>query len=230
MNAYKCRSPTRFVKLTVRLGFFEHGGQPSHFNQNAAKARRGRLPLPEWYLPREPDPADSLSSGPRRHKGQRLAGRAAGARRRVRGKLHARTPPARTGVSRRDWLPRVCAAAMTLAQLGMRGQIPLFVWAEPRLADGRPTRVATGGARGGASRGQAVRGKRSDLILEPVGGFGLGRFVVHGRGKKHGEVVDLHPELRRASIEPCRLSTSTESCTGADTLDDLLDEDPSRMR
>jgi integrase len=34
------------------------------------------------------------------------------------------------------------------------------------------------------------------LILEPVGGFGLGRFVVHGRGKKHGEVVDLHPELR----------------------------------
>lgn len=44
--------------------------------------------------------------------------------------------------------------------------------------------------------GQAVRGKRSDLILEPVGGFGLGRFVVHGRGKKHGEIVDLHPELR----------------------------------
>lgn len=44
--------------------------------------------------------------------------------------------------------------------------------------------------------GQAVRAKRSDLVLAPVGGFGLGRFVVHGRGKKHGEVVDLHPELR----------------------------------
>lgn len=44
--------------------------------------------------------------------------------------------------------------------------------------------------------GQAVRAKRSDLVLDPVGGFGLGRFIVHGRGKKHGEVVDLHPELR----------------------------------
>lgn len=44
--------------------------------------------------------------------------------------------------------------------------------------------------------GQAVRAKRSDLLLEPVGGYGLGRFVVHGRGKKHGEIVDLHPELR----------------------------------
>jgi hypothetical protein len=28
------------------------------------------------------------------------------------------------------------------------------------------------------------------------GGFGLGRFIVHGAGKKHGEIVDLHPELR----------------------------------
>ncbi|HEX6748760.1 MAG TPA: hypothetical protein VF092_15790 [Longimicrobium sp.] len=44
--------------------------------------------------------------------------------------------------------------------------------------------------------GQAVRAKRSDLVLDAVGGFGLGRFIVHGRGKKHGEVVDLHPELR----------------------------------
>jgi hypothetical protein len=44
--------------------------------------------------------------------------------------------------------------------------------------------------------GQAVRARRSDLVLEPVGGFGLGRFIVHGNGKKHGEVVDLHPELR----------------------------------
>lgn len=44
--------------------------------------------------------------------------------------------------------------------------------------------------------GQAVRAKRSDLILDPVGGFGLGRFIVHGNGKKHGEIVDLHPELR----------------------------------
>jgi hypothetical protein len=45
--------------------------------------------------------------------------------------------------------------------------------------------------------GQAVRAKRSDLSLEPVGGFGLGRFTVRGRGKKKGEIVDLHPELRR---------------------------------
>jgi hypothetical protein len=44
--------------------------------------------------------------------------------------------------------------------------------------------------------GQAVRAKRSDLSLDTVGGFALGRFVVHGAGKKHGEVVDLHPELR----------------------------------
>jgi integrase len=44
--------------------------------------------------------------------------------------------------------------------------------------------------------GQAVRAKRSDLSLETVGGFGLGRFIVHGNGKKHGEIVDLHPELR----------------------------------
>jgi len=43
---------------------------------------------------------------------------------------------------------------------------------------------------------QAVRAKRSDLVLEAVGGFGLGRFIVHGNGKKHGETVDLHPELR----------------------------------
>ena len=44
--------------------------------------------------------------------------------------------------------------------------------------------------------GQAVRAKRSDLTLDAVGGFGLGRFIVHGTGKKHGETVDLHPELR----------------------------------
>jgi len=43
--------------------------------------------------------------------------------------------------------------------------------------------------------GQAVRARRTDLQLAG-GGFGLGRFVVHGAGKKHGEVVDLHPELR----------------------------------
>jgi integrase len=44
--------------------------------------------------------------------------------------------------------------------------------------------------------GQAARAMRSDLSLELVGGFGLGRFAVKGAGKKHGEVVDLHPELR----------------------------------
>lgn len=44
--------------------------------------------------------------------------------------------------------------------------------------------------------GQAVRATRSDLVLDAVGGFGLGRFIVHGNGKKHGEIVDLHPELR----------------------------------
>lgn len=43
--------------------------------------------------------------------------------------------------------------------------------------------------------GQAVRARRSDLHLTG-GGFGLGRFVVQGAGRKHGEVVDLHPELR----------------------------------
>jgi integrase len=44
--------------------------------------------------------------------------------------------------------------------------------------------------------GQAVRARRSDLTLEKVGGFKLGRFIVHGAGKKRGETVDLHPELR----------------------------------
>jgi integrase len=44
--------------------------------------------------------------------------------------------------------------------------------------------------------GQAVRAKRSDLVLDEVGGFGVGRFQVHGAGKKRGETVDLHPELR----------------------------------
>jgi integrase len=44
--------------------------------------------------------------------------------------------------------------------------------------------------------GQAVRARRSDLVLDAVGGFSLGRFIVHGNGKKHGEIVDLHPELR----------------------------------
>lgn len=39
------------------------------------------------------------------------------------------------------------------------------------------------------------------LVMEPVAWssssrFGLGRFIVHGAGKKHGEVVDLHPEFR----------------------------------
>ncbi|HEX8241887.1 MAG TPA: hypothetical protein VF541_00270 [Longimicrobium sp.] len=29
----------------------------------------------------------------------------------------------------------------------------------------------------------------------------MGRFVVHGAGKKHGEVVDLHPELRTLADE-----------------------------
>lgn len=44
--------------------------------------------------------------------------------------------------------------------------------------------------------GQAVRARRSDLNLDAVGGFKCGRFIVHGAGKKRGEVVDLHPELR----------------------------------
>jgi hypothetical protein len=44
--------------------------------------------------------------------------------------------------------------------------------------------------------GQAVRARGSDLHLGETGGFGLGRFVVHGPRRKHGEIVDLHPELR----------------------------------
>jgi len=44
--------------------------------------------------------------------------------------------------------------------------------------------------------GQALRARRSDLMLHAVGGFGIGQFVVHGRVKKPGETVDLHPELR----------------------------------
>jgi integrase len=44
--------------------------------------------------------------------------------------------------------------------------------------------------------GQALRARRSDLILDDGGGLGKGQFVVHGRIKKPGETVDLHPELR----------------------------------
>lgn len=44
--------------------------------------------------------------------------------------------------------------------------------------------------------GQATRARRTDLVLDATGGFGLGRFIVHGRVKKPGEIVDLHPELR----------------------------------
>jgi integrase len=47
--------------------------------------------------------------------------------------------------------------------------------------------------------GQVLRANRSQLDLsEGVGGFGLGRFNGEelGRGKKEGETVDLHPELR----------------------------------
>ena len=40
-----------------------------------------------------------------------------------------------------------------------------------------------------------MRARRSDLHLTG-GGFALGRFIVRGAGKKLGEVVDLHPELR----------------------------------
>jgi integrase len=43
--------------------------------------------------------------------------------------------------------------------------------------------------------GQAVLARRSDLHLSG-GGFDKGRFHVRGAGKKHGEVVDLHPEVR----------------------------------
>ena len=43
--------------------------------------------------------------------------------------------------------------------------------------------------------GQAVLARRSDLHLSG-GGFDKGRLYVRGAGKKHGEVVDLHPELR----------------------------------
>jgi integrase len=44
--------------------------------------------------------------------------------------------------------------------------------------------------------GQAVRARRTDLTLDMVGGFERGRFIVYGAGKKRGETVDLHPELR----------------------------------
>jgi integrase len=75
--------------------------------------------------------------------------------------------------------------------LGLSGALPrrALPGADPRLR--LPVELAAE-----LRAGQAVRARRSDLDLESVGGFGLGRFVVHGNGKKHGEVVDLHPELR----------------------------------
>jgi hypothetical protein len=44
--------------------------------------------------------------------------------------------------------------------------------------------------------GQAVRARRTDLTLDKVGGCERGRFIVYGAGKKRGETVDLHPEVR----------------------------------
>lgn len=47
--------------------------------------------------------------------------------------------------------------------------------------------------------GQVLRAMRSHLNLTPgLGGYGRGRFLGEalGRGKKEGETVDLHPELR----------------------------------
>lgn len=58
---------------------------------------------------------------------------------------------------------------------------------------------------------QAVRAQRSDLVLGPIGRFGLGRFVVQGRGKKHGEVVDLHPELRAVADEVLSVGDLSEA-------------------
>lgn len=49
--------------------------------------------------------------------------------------------------------------------------------------------------------GQAVRARRSDLNLDAVGGYKAGRFVVYGAGKKHGEVIDLHEEVRKVVDE-----------------------------
>lgn len=47
--------------------------------------------------------------------------------------------------------------------------------------------------------GQVIRATRRDLCLDPgTGGFGLGSLDVrrHGRGKKTGTIIDLHPEAR----------------------------------
>jgi hypothetical protein len=47
--------------------------------------------------------------------------------------------------------------------------------------------------------GQVLRAMRSHLVLAPgLGGYGRGRFLGEklGRGRKEGETVDLHPELR----------------------------------
>lgn len=72
--------------------------------------------------------------------------------------------------------------------------------------------------------GQAVRGKRSDLDLGRTGGFGLGRFVVHGAGKKHGEVVDLHPELRALVDEVLATGylTEVEAAYGRGEIEDYF--------
>jgi integrase len=51
-----------------------------------------------------------------------------------------------------------------------------------------------------ARLGQVARLMRSDIDLSAVGVFGLGRVVVHGRGKKLGVTRDLTPE-ERASID-----------------------------
>jgi hypothetical protein len=48
--------------------------------------------------------------------------------------------------------------------------------------------------------GQVTRCMRSDLDLNPVGEFGMGRLRVRGKGKKKGSVIDIDPELRAQII------------------------------
>ena len=50
--------------------------------------------------------------------------------------------------------------------------------------------------------GQVSRTRRSQLDLGAVGAYELGQIEIAGKGKKRGEIVHLHPELR-AYIDEC---------------------------
>lgn len=109
--------------------------------------------------------------------------------------------PERAAMPRKNWKARLREEWETLTGVGVAVNRPRYTIHETAAlfralppADPRLALLLDLAAE--LRIGQALRARRSDLVLDPAGGFGMGQFVVHGRIKKPGETVDLHPELR----------------------------------